>query len=256
MAYDVPFSLNPTSTFAFDPSNRSVTNPSEADTERNPYVPLCDDSSSLARENYRSMTESYVNSYGMIINYQSTGFGLATQNKTFGEDPTARFRGPRKIKAIVDFSSYTTFISRFGMASDLEITIYIPIAAFKRVWGNVVPLVGDLFTIEGSACDRPLQQSPIVFEVTEKHDSINPVDYMGGHYVWKIVAQRYDNSYEPGALQEKDLGGPVESDYGKIESTIDELTIIPNPSGYDVDEQAKEDFQTPNDDVYGNYFDN
>jgi hypothetical protein len=140
--------------------------------------------------------------------------------------------------------------------SDLDIIIYIPIKAFQKVWGSVIPLAGDLFQIDDASCDRPMKQSPMVFEITEKHDTINPADFMGGHYIWKITAKRYDNSYEPGAPQEKFLGGPVDTDfYGKVESSIDpEPTVIDEHATHNVDADAKEDFDNPNSSVYGKYF--
>lgn len=250
MAYDVPG-------FSFDPSlsnKANGLNDPGIGVNQNPYVPECDSSLNI-RSNYQAMTQSYAQSFGQRISYWSTGYNINNHNSIYGEDPTAKYRGPRKIKAIIDFTSYNTFITRFGIMSDLDIVIYIPIAAFREVWGNVYPLAGDLFSIDNSACDRPLKQSPIVFEVTEKHDSMNTVDFMGGHYIWKITARRYDNSYEPGAPSERFLGGPTEGgDYGKTESTIDNPIVIPAPYPQNVDELAKDDFNSPDTSIYGTFF--
>lgn len=244
MAYKVPFSFNPSSTPLANPSVGTG----------NSYFQRCADQNHV-RDNYRDMTDAYAQSYGMNISYWTTGYSLANHNPLYGEDPTARYRGPRQMKAIVDLQSYSTFLTKFGVMSDLDIVIYIPIKAFQRVWGNVFPLAGDLFIVDDSACDRPMGQSPMVFEVTEKHDSINPTDFMAGHYVWRINAKRHDNSYEPGAPVENFLGGPTDSkEYGKIESSIDETDIVTGPGNHDVDADAKADFDTPNDSVYGKFF--
>jgi hypothetical protein len=256
MAYNVPFVFNPTRQVNFNTESKKADLNSDIGVENNPYVPTCNDNISLIKENYRGMTDNYTQNYGMTISYWSTGYDTEEDNSLYGENPTAKYRGPRKLKAVIDFQSYTTFLTKFGIMSDLDIVIYIPIKAFKAVWGSVIPLAGDLFQIDDSACDRPLNQSPIVFEITEKHDSINPADFMGGHYVWKITAKRYDNSYEPGAPQEKFLGGPVDTDsYGKIETSIDPApSIVDGPGTHDVDADAREDFDNPNDSVYGKYF--
>lgn len=257
MSYNVPFELNPRSSFTFDSSKTQVTDMGNTGigTGQNPYVPICEDSASNIKNNYRGMVENYASNFGMEISYWSTGFSMENMNEIYGESPTSRFRGPRKMKAIIDFQSYTTFLTKFGIMSDLDIIIYIPIKSFQSVWGEVYPLAGDLFRIEDSACDRPLEQSPIVFEVTEKHDSINPADFMGGHFVWKLTAKRYDNSYEPGAPQEAFLGGPVDSgDYGKIESSIDDTNIVEDESPTTADEEAKENFDNPFSSVYGKFF--
>lgn len=258
MAYNVPFVFDPLKKAAtFNSTQSKVTDLGNTGipTNENPYVSRCDDVSSNVKDNYRGMVANYASNFGMTISYWSTGYSLNNQNEIYGEDPTARYRGPRKMKAVIDFQSYTTFLTKFGVMSDLDIVIYIPIQSFREVWGEVIPLAGDLFLIDDSACDRPLGQSPIVFEITEKHDAINPADFMGGHFVWKITAKRYDNSYEPGAPQEKFLGGPVDSgDYGKVESSIDDTIVVEDQSPTTADEEAKEDFDTPNDSVYGKFY--
>jgi predicted nucleotidyltransferase len=258
MAYNVPFIFDPLKKSAsFNSAQTKVTDLGNTGIPvgQNPYISNCNDTGSNVKDNYRGMVANYASNFGMSISYWSTGYNLNNQNEIYGEDPTARYRGPRKMKAVIDFQSYTTFLTKFGVMSDLDIVIYIPIQSFREVWGEVVPLAGDLFLIDDSACDRPLGQSPIVFEITEKHDAINPADFMGGHFVWRLTAKRYDNSYEPGAPQEKFLGGPVDSgDYGKIESSIDNTIVVEDPSPTTVDEEAKEDFNTPNDSVYGKYY--
>jgi hypothetical protein len=257
MAYNVPFSLNPRFSTSFDSSKKKIENLGQTGiaVSENRYVPTCYDSISNVKDNYRGMVENYAQNYGMEISYWSTGYDIQDSNKLYGENPTARYRGPRKIKAIIDFQSYSTFLTKWGVMSDLDIIIYIPIKDFQKVWGQVYPLAGDLFLIDDSSCDRPLGQSPIVFEITEKHDSINPADFMAGHYIWKIQAKRFDNSYEPGAPQEKFLGGPVDSkEYGKIESDIDQTDVNTSENNHDVDADAKDDFQTPNSSIYGKYF--
>lgn len=258
MAYNVPFTLSPSGpTPSFDPNNRTPDslNNTGIGIDQNNYVPGCGPNDLLVKDNYRGLVDNYTQNFGMKISYWSTGFSVTNQNKLYGEDPTAKYRGPRSLKAIIDFTSYSSFITRFGMMSDLDIVIYIPIKAFQAVWGNVYPLNGDLFSIDDSACDRPLGQTPMVFEVTEKHDSVDTVDFMGGHYVWKLTARRYDNSYEPNAPQEAEIGGPIDNkEYGKIESSIEPTNIIKNPSAYDVDEEAKKNFDNPNTAVFGKYY--
>lgn len=256
MAYNVPFSLNPKSLFSFDSNKRKIENLGETQISinENVYVPNCYDTISNVKDNYRGLAENYVQNYGMNISYYSTGYNIEDSNRLYGENPTAKYRGPRKIKAIIDFQSYNTFLTKWGVMSDLDIIIYIPIKSFQKTWGQTVPLAGDLFLIDDSSCDRPLGQSPIIFEITEKHDSINPADFMGGHYVWKIQAKRYDNSYEPGAPQEKFIGGPVDSkEYGKIESEIEETNINNSVDNHDVDSDAKNDFDNPNTSIYGKF---
>lgn len=252
MAYNAPFNLNtgsPNQQLYGDLAETGIPITS------NPYVSPCGDKASIIKNNYRGMVENYADNYGMAVSYWSTGFNIDDSNRLYGENPTAKFRGPRKMKAIIDFQSYNTFLTKWGIMSDLSIQIFIPIKAFRQVWANVLPLAGDLFIIDDSSCDRPFGQSPMVFEVTEKDDKIKPADFMGGHYVWKLTAKRMDYSYEPDAPEENFIRMAVDQDlYGKTESTIDETNITQDESTNDIDEAAKKDFYTPNDSVYGKYF--
>ena len=167
MAYNVPFVFNPLNKNPVFNSTQSRVNDlgnTGIPTTENPYVNRCDDTVSNVKSNYRGMVANYASNYGMPISYWSTGYNLNDQNEIYGENPVARYRGPRKLKAVIDFQSYTTFLTKFGVMSDLDIVIYIPIQNFREVWGEVIPLAGDLFLIDDSACDRPLGQSPIVFQ--------------------------------------------------------------------------------------------
>jgi len=61
---------------------------------------------------------------------------------------------------------------------------------------------GDVFYINDSACDRPLRQSERLYTVNERSDTVNPVDFLGGHYVYKLDCRRFDYSGEEGIAPE------------------------------------------------------
>lgn len=261
MAYSDTFGFNfsPTRTNPFDPSNPKNTSnqPNPYGVGANPYVPNCSNAATLEKENHNKQYVEIVKNYGQRIAYQPVAYNVNTHNFLYGEDPTSGYHYARYMKAIVDFSSYNTFMTKFGIMSDADVIIYVPIDHFEEIWGTgVLPLAGDIFYIVDSSCDRPYRQTPMVFEVTEKHDSINPVDYMGGHYVWKLTARRYDYSYEPNAEIENKLGGPEDSgDAGRLAGGANE----PEPYKKDYiqtnDETAKEDFDNSivNNNIYGKY---
>ena len=248
MAYSKPgFTFNPSNNSSFDPS--SPTNSSKETNpfgiEANPYVPTCDSQTSLAKQVHMDQYNHYVKNYGQRIAYQSTRYNMNTHNFLYGEDPTSGYHYARYMKAIIDFASYTTFLTKFGTMSNSDIVIYIPITHFQEIWGTEVnPMKGDIFFIVDSACDRPLKQTPMVFEVTEKHDSINAVDFMGGHYVWKLDANRFDMSHEPNATEEAFLGGVNDSK---------DTEEYEKPYTQNVDDAAKEDFDNKESSVYGKF---
>lgn len=259
VAYSDPnFSFSPERQFTFDPNNRNVNGQTSTGVNENPFVPKCGDTTNLIKDVYKQQVNEYASLFGQTISYQPVKYSLNTHNFLYGQDPTSGYNFARKMKAIIDFTSYTTFLSKFGMMSDVEIVIYIAISEFERAWGPssgiTYPLAGDIFYIDDSACDRPLGQSPMVFEVTEKDDKIKPVDYMGGHYVWKLQAKRFDYSYEPNATEEKYLDdGPGDTkEFGRLEGGDNPVDI--SHKEYDVDEFAQGEFDnTEAGGIYGKY---
>jgi len=253
------FSFNPTFDYSFDPSgkNRSGTGNSPVAVTDNLYVPKCGDN--LIEQSHRDQYLEYARNYGQTISYQPVKYNFNTHNFIYGEDPTSGYHYARRMKAIIDFSSYTTFLTKFGIMSDADITIYIPISQFNQVWGSpqgeTYPLAGDLFIIDDSACERPLGQSPMVFEVTDKDDKIKPVDFMGKHYVWRLQARRFDYSYEPNAPVEKFLSenSGDTKEYGRMPDGDNPPDI--STKEYDVDEFAVKEFKVPakEQSIYGSY---
>lgn len=260
MSYSDPlFSFNPTPGYIFNPSgdNRSGGNSNPVGVTDSLYVPTC--GPNLIEQTHKQQYQEYVNNFGQTISYQPVKYNFNTHNFLYGEDPTSGYHYARKMKAIIDFSSYTTFLTKFGIMSDSEITIYVPITEFTRAWGSpqgeTYPLAGDLFMIDNSACGRPLGQSPMVFEISDKDDKIKPVDFMGKYYVWKLMATRFDYSYEPNAPLEKFLSenSGDTKEYGRLPGGENPPDL--STKEYDVDDFAKQEFQLPEKEqsVYGRY---
>ena len=163
------FLFNPSRSPSFNPTGNNISgndaNPNGIDD--NMYVPRCGDN--ISRDTYRNQVGEYVTNFGQSISYWGANYNYAEHTFIYGESPTGRFFGPRRLKAVIDFSSYTTFLTKFGIMSDADIKIYIAIQEFTKVWGtNRVPFAGDVFVIDDSACDRPLKQSPIDFDTAYK----------------------------------------------------------------------------------------
>lgn len=261
MPYDIPgFSFNPSKSTSFNPTKKNIGDSgTPVPTSQNLYLPTCN-SSDLLRQTYRNQVNEIARNYGMAITYIPRKYDFNVANFIYGEDRISGYINGRELKAIIDFQSYTTFLTKFGIMSDADLTIYIPLEEFERVWGprsgegGIYPLAGDLFFINDSACDRPLQQSPMVFEVIDKDDKVNPVDYMGGHYLWKINAKRFDYSYEKGAPEERFLDNSSDTkQFGRLADSENGPDL--SSREYDVDDFQKEEFELPADkqNVYGGY---
>lgn len=246
------FTINPQKpSFNLDPS--SITNKmsfvSPIGVTDSPYVPTCNDRS-LLRETHHKQVEEYANLHGMTISYQPKKYDYNKHNFLYGEDTTSGFYHARKMKAIINQESYTSFLSKWGIMSDMDMVIYIPIRSFNKIWGeDLFPLAGDLFRIDNSACARPRGQGPMVLEVTDAQDHIEAVDFMGGHYTWKLTCKRYDESYETNAPSE------IGSEGGLGDSGMYGLSGDLTKIGYKqtADEFAKKDFENKESKIFGNY---
>lgn len=246
------FTFNPSKpSFVLDPTNitNKTTLPNPVGVGNNPYVPTCNDRSLLKQTHHRQVSE-YANLYGMAISYQPKKYDYNTHNFLYGEDPTSGFYPVRKLKAIISQESYTSFLSKFGIMSDMDMVIYLPIQAFNVVWGDdLFPLAGDLFRIDDSACARPRGQKAMVLEVTDAQDHIEPVDFMGGHYTWKLTCKRFDYSYEPNVFDEIGKEGGL-GDSGSYGLSGNLTTVKYDQTS---DKHASADFENKESSIFGNY---
>jgi hypothetical protein len=213
------------------------------------------------KEAYHKYAEEYANQFGMTIRYQPIKYNFNTHDFITGEDPISGFHYFRRLRAVIDFKEYSAFLTKFGFQSNESLTIYIPIRSFEAVWGptdnGIYPLAGDIFIVEDSSCDRPLRQSPLVFQVSEKSDLMNStVDFLAGYYVWKLECKRFTYSYEPGAPEERfldDESGDTNL-FGRLEGGENppDLSIKTD----DVDNYTTKQFDSTknnNSNVYGKY---
>ena len=196
--------------------------------------------------------------YGLDVLYFKHGYNLEEHDALYGEHTTAKFGDPVNIRALINVENQNTIFSQWGIVTDTDIQFYIPIPEWNRIFGDnnnayTVPNRGDLIQIPDEACDRPEGQDPKVYQITQKKDSVEPIDIFAGHYVWFLEAKRFDFSYEDNAPEEEgeeitnsDFVGIME---GGTQEKSEEKTYGPSS-----DDEAKEDLDnTENSGVYGNY---
>jgi hypothetical protein len=257
VAYDIQgFNFNPVNKeFSFNPVNSVV----RQGVQDSAYIPKCG-VSSAAKEAYHKYAAEYANQFGMTIRYQPIKYNFNTHNFIYGEDHSG-FNYERRMKAVINFQEYSAFLTKYGFQSSEKMTIYIPIRHFEEIWGKTdvgtYPLAGDIFIIEDSACDRPLRQDPLIWQVNEKFDLMNSTtDFLAGHYVWKLDCTRFNYSYEKGVVPEKYLDNtPSDTEqFGRLEGGENPAELSPKSDA--VDEFTKQNFDstvTSHTSVYGKY---
>jgi hypothetical protein len=250
---------------------------------------------------YDSAFGDLINNFGIPVDYYVNTFNLSAADTLYGEQPTAVFYGPVSIMMYIELTEGFN-LSRFGFASDDELTGYVHIRTFEESMSgreffiqtangdmlqyneyinafdfllgtdfsapnayssngqSVEPKSGDLIQLSPLGCDRPNGRGAKIFEITERVDqdiaSINP---LLGHYVYRIKAKRYENSFEPGAPKEPKNDQIFENAFsGKVSTTIqDEPVSDPKsyPGDIDVESETKVFNMGVNDtDIYGTYY--
>ena len=216
-----------------------------------------------------------INNYGVDVNYYVNGFNLSACNILYGEHTTQQYSPPFIIRAYLELEESVS-LSRFGMAADDTLTMYIPIDTFSQTLSTFLtglnlisfmnglrfePKSDDLVEITALGCDRPGNRGAKIFRLTEVLDQSvnNGLNPIMGHYIWKMTAKRYESSMETNAQQELGNDQVYDNTFaGKLSSTI--FPTLTSPSKvypFNVDTISKTSvFDMSRDDtnIYGTYY--
>jgi hypothetical protein len=219
---------------------------------------------------YDTSYSDLINSYGVPINYYVNTFNLSTADLLYGEDPTRRFLGPYELQMYIELSENAINLSKFGFASDDELTGYLHINTFTITmsglinysqFGQVVePKSGDVIELAALGCDRPNGRGSKWFEITERVDQdVAQLNPLLGHYIYRVKAKRYEHSFEPGLSGEKQNQQVYENSFsGVISANIPGVSASEDKSyTFDVDNLSKTqvlDMSVNNTDIYGSYY--
>lgn len=180
--------------------------------------------------------------YGTYVDYYVHGYALSAHDAIYGEHPTACFWPPSGMIVLAEMSNDSVLLSRFGLQTDADLTVVIPIQDFRNVFGQTAePKSGDLIKLSELGWDRPGAAEPYppgslsgtdacstsgystedgllsgttpedswirgpnIYEITERRDDNVPahINMLQGHYVWLIKCKRFDYSYECNAPRE------------------------------------------------------
>ena len=101
---------------------------------------------------YDNAFKDLINSYGIPVDYYINTFNLSAADTLYGEQPTAIFYGPITLMMYIELSENAINLSKFGFASDDELTGFLHIQTFAdAVTGKEYYLQtssGDMITVE------------------------------------------------------------------------------------------------------------
>jgi len=104
------------------------------------------------KENERTLFESYWNElisrYGTKVEYYTYNYNLTSQDFLYGEDPVASFETPVEVIMYADIASEAIILSKFGIQTDADVTIVVPMKSYARVFGrDREPKSGDVIRL-------------------------------------------------------------------------------------------------------------
>jgi hypothetical protein len=219
---------------------------------------------------YDASFSDIINSFGVPVNYYVNTFNLLSADLFYGEEPTKIFKGPFELQMYIELSENAINLSKFGLASDDELTGYLHINTFTTVMSSLVnyasfsqviePKSGDILELTALGCDRPNGRGSKWFEITERVDQdIAQLNPLLGHYVYRVKAKRYEHSFEPGLSGERQNQQVYDNSFsGIISSNIPGISASESKSySFDVDTESKTkvlDMSVNNTDIYGSYY--
>lgn len=219
---------------------------------------------------YDSAYSDLINSYGVPINYYVNTFNLLSADLFYGEEPTKTFKGPYELQMYIELTENAINLSKFGFASDDELTGYLHIHTFTTTMSSLVnyaafnqviePKSGDIIELSILGCDRPNGRGSKWFEITERvEQDVAQLNPLLGHYVYRVKAKRYEHSFEPGLSGEKQNQQVYENSFsGVISSNIPGVSASEAKSyNFDIDNESKNkvlDMSVNNTDIYGSYY--
>jgi hypothetical protein len=95
--------------------------------------------------------------YGTSISYFVHSYSLTAHDSIYGEQPTAPFSAPITMLAMAQMNNDSLLLSKFGIQTDADLTLVIPIKDFAEAIGNprAEPKSGDLIRLDELGWDRP-----------------------------------------------------------------------------------------------------
>jgi len=197
---------------------------------------------------FNSVINEMVNNYGVDLEYYIHTYNTESADNFYAEDLDAPYFGPTKLRALQNYTHNAVPLNIMGFDADDEVTLYVTFDEFEETFTSlgvhesngqrIEPKADDMFVLSTWGCDRPNGRSAKKFVVTEVIDEDpEELNVMMGHYVWRIVAKRYDYSYEANVPNPEDKYQVYDNTYsGILSSEIEIAEVAADLTSEDSDE--------------------
>lgn len=132
-----------------------------------------------------------INNFGIPVDYYVNTFNLSAADTLYGEHPTAVFYGPITIMMYIELSENAINLSKFGFASDDELTGYVHIKTFEDTIAGrdffIRTQQGDILLYEDYITYIQTQSSEniitdMLFDIVTENSETGGFDLIGGDY--------------------------------------------------------------------------
>lgn len=109
------------------------------------------------RKNITNWWSEATDLYGTSVSYFVHNYTLSGHDFIYGEMPNAPFATPITMLVLAQLNSDSLLLSKFGIQTDADLTIVVPIKDFAEYMGNplAAPKAGDLIRLDEVGWDRP-----------------------------------------------------------------------------------------------------
>jgi hypothetical protein len=220
---------------------------------------------------YDSYWQEILNQYGQKITYYVNTYNILSADNMYGESPTKQFADPIEIVMAIELNENADTLSRYGFSSDDEVTVTVHVSSFYNAFRTlsssvysaqfdlIEPRSGDVFALTEYGKGRRNGRGAKYYEVTDRIDQdISSINQLGGHYVWRLKAKRFEYSFEPGLSAEKANTQVYENAYSGVLSGVGNNPTNEKRWVEDIDKISSTtvfNMSANNDtDVYGGYY--
>ena len=132
-----------------------------------------------------------INNFGIPVDYYVNTFNLSAADTLYGEHPTAVFYGPISIMMYVELTENAINLSKFGFASDDELTGYVHIKTFEDTIAGrdffVRTQQGDILSYEDYITYVQTESAEniitnMLFDIVTENSETGGFDLIGGDY--------------------------------------------------------------------------
>ncbi|MEO5581483.1 MAG: hypothetical protein ABIR66_02230 [Saprospiraceae bacterium] len=212
-------------------------------------------------KNFSEYWREQLNMFGINVNYYGKQYDLTDDDPLYGEDLERGFDIPQEIVVGANITNDSSMLSKFGIVTDSDMTIYIHIDDFREIFGeDAEPKSGDVIELLEVGADRIGGRGSPKYVVTERSEDDIPIGMnpLMSHFLWFIKLKRFEFSHEPGITPEE--GSGIVDDQGPLPDDIlddsDPGSRIPRP-GIPAEVSklpgASSNYKEHEDELYGRY---